>query len=130
MHSFLPTDRNCTNLSAHVMFEKLLKSSSCHGNDTTPKLQLPSCPWSDCGTIMLVVDRIHNIAVLGTRTSIRCEQSLWHCSAGGVVANTPSLHYLGSRQQELMYPQFWMKYIGVVIELCEITILPVSLLRY
>ncbi len=63
-------------------------------------------PPSDFGTIIQVVDRIHNIAVLGTRTIISCEQSLWNCSADCVVANTPSLHYLQSRQQELMYPPF------------------------
>jgi hypothetical protein len=65
-----------------------------------PRVQPTSSPWSNFGTTILVVDIIHNIAVLGTRTIISCEQSLWHCSAHCVVANT-LLHYLQSQQQEL-----------------------------
>jgi hypothetical protein len=131
VHSFVPTDRNCTNLSSPCDVWKVIEEFQLRWQPYNPKLQPSSCPWSDFGTIISVVDRIHNIAVLATRTIISCEQSLWHYSADCVVANTPSLHYLQSRQQELMYSQFWMKYIVyVVIKLCEITILPVSLLRY
>jgi hypothetical protein len=102
VHSFLARDRNWTNLSAHVMFEKWLKSCNfqLRWQRYNPRLQPSSCPWPDFGATILVVDIIHNIAVLGTRTIISCEQSLWHCSADCVVAIT-LLHYLQSKQQEL-----------------------------
>ncbi len=102
VHSFLARDRNWTNLSAPVMFEKWLKNSNfqLRWQRYNPRFQPSSCPWSDFGRTIFVVGIIHNIAVLGTRTIISCEQSLWHCSADCLVANT-LLHYLQSQQQEL-----------------------------
>jgi len=98
VHSFLARDRNWTNLSAHVMFEKWMKSSNFQfrWERYNPRVQPASCPWSDFGTTILVVDIIHNMTVLRTSTIISCEQSLWHCSAHCVVANT-LLHYLQSQ---------------------------------